>query len=136
MKRVAEEVLGPKQINLIYGGKTPILPAEELKQLGFKNILYSPRALYLATKALSKSMAILKDRGDLNAISHECIKFGDFQHLMQTSYIKRHPEKTSSLRATETMGNETRLSVAVGADDLGDYHEVPGLYALGRFEHP
>src|SRR5207237_9953744 len=69
LKRVAEEVPGPKQINLIFGGKTPMLSVSALHEAGFKVILYSTPALYLVHKAMQHWMRILHDANALNAIS-------------------------------------------------------------------
>src|ERR1044071_10258811 len=46
VKRVGAEVPGKKQVNLIFGGVTPILPAAELHALGFKIVAYSTPPLY------------------------------------------------------------------------------------------
>jgi 2-methylisocitrate lyase-like PEP mutase family enzyme len=51
-RRVAERVPGPKLINLIYGGTTPLLPAAELSEMGFKVLLYSTPALDVAVRSL------------------------------------------------------------------------------------
>jgi methylisocitrate lyase len=93
-KRVADEVPGHKQINLIYGGKTPILPAAELEKLGFKIVLYSTPALYVAANAILRSMKVLRERRDLNAISDASVKFADFQEFIESAYKKRYPALT------------------------------------------
>lgn len=88
-KRVADEVPGHKHINLIYGGKTPILPLDALAELGFKVVLYSTPALYVAFQALKEQMARLHETHDLNTISERSIQFGDFQAFLERRYKQR-----------------------------------------------
>ena len=56
LERVGEEVPGHKVINLIHGGKTPLLPSQQLHDLGFKIVLYSTPALYTATRTMLEAM--------------------------------------------------------------------------------
>ena len=93
MKRVADEVPGQKQINLILGGKTPILSAAALHDLGFKVVLYSTPALYLTSKALFEQIAVLKSAGDLGAIAEKSSTFGEFQRFVEGRYLKKLEDK-------------------------------------------
>jgi 2-methylisocitrate lyase-like PEP mutase family enzyme len=89
LERVGNEVPGHKQVNLIYGGKTPILSVAELQKLGFKVVLYSTPALYVAANAVSKQMRLLHETHDLNSISPQSIAFRDFQSFIETKYERR-----------------------------------------------
>ena len=89
MKRIGQEVPGHKQINLIYGGKTPILTSPELHRLGFKIVLYSTPALYVAVHAVSTQMRTLRETHDLKSISPKSTTFMDFQRLIETRYAER-----------------------------------------------
>jgi 2-methylisocitrate lyase-like PEP mutase family enzyme len=88
-KRVADEVPGRRQINLIYGGKTPILSADELGRLGFKVVLYSTPALYLAGQVMFEQLARLREAGDLGAIAPASMTFADFQAFIERRYLKK-----------------------------------------------
>jgi 2-methylisocitrate lyase-like PEP mutase family enzyme len=89
LKRVASEVPGSKVINLIHGGKTPILPAAQLHELGFKIVLYSTPALYTAANAMFAAMTLLHQTGDLASISKQSTSFADFQQLIEGRYLRR-----------------------------------------------
>lgn len=89
MKRVAGEVPGLKQINLIYGGKTPILPVPELHDLGFKLVLYSTPALYIVANTLRSAMKVLHETGDLGSLSPMSMPFASFQDFIETRYLRR-----------------------------------------------
>ncbi|HLK36812.1 MAG TPA: isocitrate lyase/PEP mutase family protein [Polyangiaceae bacterium] len=89
LERVGAEVPGHKIINLIYGGKTPLLPAQKLHELGFKIVLYSTPALYVATSAILRSMTLLRETGDLGSISPVSASFREFQQLIESHYFRR-----------------------------------------------
>lgn len=88
-KRIAQEVPGPKQINLIYGGKTPILPISALEEYGFKIALYSTPALYVVFKALVDQMKLLQNTHDLSSISKDSANFSTFQDFIQKQYLMK-----------------------------------------------
>jgi methylisocitrate lyase len=90
-RRVASEVPGAKQINLIYGGKTPLLTAAELSKMGFKVLLYSTPALYVAVRALRDCMERLHAAHDLGAIADDSVTFKQFQQLIETQYLEERP---------------------------------------------
>jgi len=91
LQRVAREVPGPKQLNLILGGKTPILSNAEAERAGFKIVLYSTPALYVATKAMLAALGRLRESADLNAIADESVDFGLFQDLIEAQHEVRQP---------------------------------------------
>jgi 2-methylisocitrate lyase-like PEP mutase family enzyme len=89
LQRVGTEVPGHKIINLIHGGKTPLLPSDELHELGFKIVLYSTPALYTAARAMLDSMSRLAVTRQLGSISEESIAFRDFQGMLESAYFQR-----------------------------------------------
>jgi 2-methylisocitrate lyase-like PEP mutase family enzyme len=86
MRRVATEIPGHKQINLIVGGKTPLLSNTELEAMGFKIVLYSTPGLYVTVKALNEAFLALRQHGALAAIAALGVEFGAFQSLMESHY--------------------------------------------------
>lgn len=89
VKRVADEAPGPKQINLIYGGKTSIIPLKELAAYGYKIILYSTPALYVAAQAMVREMMKLRETHDLNSISDASVTFKEFQAMIEKVYMRK-----------------------------------------------
>jgi 2,3-dimethylmalate lyase len=89
LKRVACEVPGPKVINLIQGGKTPLFPAAQLHELGFKIVLYSTPALYTAANTMIAAMTHLNQTGDLASISNQSTSFREFQQFIESRYLLR-----------------------------------------------
>jgi 2-methylisocitrate lyase-like PEP mutase family enzyme len=89
LKRVGDEVPGHKIINLIHGGKTALLPSRQLHELGFKIVLYSTPALYVAANVMMKTMALLHETRDLGSISSQSTSFKDFQQFIEGQYFRR-----------------------------------------------
>jgi 2,3-dimethylmalate lyase len=89
LDRVSNEVQGTKQLNLILGGKTPIVSAAEAQALGFKILLYSTPALYLATRAMRTWLPLLREAGTLERITEASATFQEFQQLIESSYQRR-----------------------------------------------
>lgn len=101
-EKVAKSVPGKKQINLIYGGKTPILPTKQLHEMGFKVVLYSTPALYVASQSLFHWMTELHKAHDLNRINDVSMKFKEFQNFIETKYFQR-PYSESTHQALASM---------------------------------
>ncbi len=112
LRRVGEEVPGHKVINLIYGGKTPLLSSDELHELGFKIVLYSTPALYTATSTMLESMKRLHATRRLDSISHESASFQEFQSFIEGQYFERRGSGGLS-RGAPARASVTRLN-AVG----------------------
>jgi methylisocitrate lyase len=114
LRRVGEEVPGHKVINLIHGGKTPLLPSRDLHALGFKIVLYSTPALYAATRAMLDSMTKLARTRELESISDDSLSFREFQSLIEGEYFRRHGSEGLARAASGTAPvSHTRLA-AVG----------------------
>jgi 2-methylisocitrate lyase-like PEP mutase family enzyme len=113
LRRVGHEVPGHKVINLIHGGKTPLLPSSELHDLGFKVVLYSTPALYTATRTMLATMARLARTGELGSISDESMTFRDFQQLLESTYLQRHGAAGLAPPAPPATTSHTRLQAAV-----------------------
>jgi methylisocitrate lyase len=89
LKRVGDEVPGHKVINLIFGGKTPLLPSAQLHDLGFKIVLYSTPALYTAASTMLRTMTLLNETKQLSSISDDSCTFREFQQFIEEQYLRR-----------------------------------------------
>jgi 2,3-dimethylmalate lyase len=89
VRRVGREVPGNKQLNLIFGGKTPILTVDQAQEAGFKILLYSTPALYVTAHALRQWLPALRQARDLKAITDASLQFDEFQQFIEKSYRER-----------------------------------------------
>jgi 2-methylisocitrate lyase-like PEP mutase family enzyme len=125
LQRVGAEVPGHKVINLIHGGKTPLLSAERLHELGFKIVLYSTPALYTAAHTLLGAMKRLQETGELESISPQSVTFRDFQQMLENGYLARRgseglrhvdPKRVVEAAFTPEESTRSRLLRAVAAE--------------------
>ena len=72
----------PQLINMVIGGKTPELPNEELKRLGFAGVIYANTALQAAVLGMQKALAHLKANGQVGGGSDMLATFAERQRLV------------------------------------------------------
>jgi len=63
LERIGRELEGPLMANLVAGGRTPLLPARRLEELGFKLAAHPLTLLAAATRAMREALASL-ERGE------------------------------------------------------------------------
>ena len=69
-------------VNMVEGGKTPILTKEELQEIGFSLICYPVIALFAAVKSMKEVLADLKREGTSKNISHKLETFKSYTELV------------------------------------------------------
>jgi methylisocitrate lyase len=80
LAEVGRRVPKPMVANMIEGGKTPVLPREQLKELGFQLILYPLAGLFAAAKAMRAVYEQVLRDGTTTAGSQ--MSFGEFNGLI------------------------------------------------------
>lgn len=63
LKMIGEQIDRPLLANMVNGGKTPMLPAEQLKKLGYQISIYPATGFLSAGAALESAFAELRDHG-------------------------------------------------------------------------
>lgn len=81
--RVGREVAGPKLINLVVGGKTPMLGLDELGDMGYAAVLYANAGLQAAIMALQETYAHLLENGNLEAMGNRLAGFAERQRVIR-----------------------------------------------------
>lgn len=61
MKEYCERVSGPKLANMLEFGNTPILPPDELQQMGYTIAAYPLTLLSASIKTMQESLQLIKD---------------------------------------------------------------------------
>jgi 2-methylisocitrate lyase-like PEP mutase family enzyme len=82
LRRIPLAVPGIHLANMVFGGKTPLLPREELAAIGFAGILYANAALQAAMLAMKEAMAHLNAHGSLAGAEDRLISFTERQRLV------------------------------------------------------
>ena len=83
MARIGGEIDAPLLANMVEGGRTPILPAARLQQLGYAMAIYPAVGFLAVTAALERVYGHLLAHGDSNALPpSESYGFGRMCDLM------------------------------------------------------
>ncbi len=67
---------------MIEGGKTPVLPRDELTQLGFQLILYPLTGLFAAARSIEQMYQKLRADGTTLGEEHREMSFSEFNELI------------------------------------------------------
>ncbi len=81
MARIGREIDRPLIANMVNGGRTPLLPADELQALGFAVAIHPAAGFLSAAAALQTAYADLKANG-INTDRTELYSFAEFNQLI------------------------------------------------------
>lgn len=96
MEKVARafEGSGVKLVgNMIEGGKTPLIKADELEQMGYSVVFWACTSLYLVSKALYEAFSTLKKEGTTESFADKMIDFPQFNHFVGLDTYKELERK-------------------------------------------
>lgn len=79
LRRIPREVPGVHIANVVYGGKTPMLPSAVMGEMGFAGILYANAALQAAMLAMNRTLKHLREHGSLAGAEHQLVHFDERQ---------------------------------------------------------
>ena len=83
MAAIGSQLPGIKIANIVEGGHTPIVPAKELKAMGFRLAIYANMVLRSSVKAIQKSLAHLHEAGNSEAILDQMITMDERARVTQ-----------------------------------------------------
>jgi 2-methylisocitrate lyase-like PEP mutase family enzyme len=72
----------PQLVNIVLGGRTPELPNEKLKELGFAGVIYANVALQSAVKGMQAALGELRRTGHMGDASKLVVDFSERQRLV------------------------------------------------------
>ena len=82
MRRACEAFDKPMLANMADGGKTPILPAKVLQEIGYSLAIYPSMTSLVAAAAMEKALRTLKEQGVSQAPGIDMFDFGEFCKLI------------------------------------------------------
>jgi 2-methylisocitrate lyase-like PEP mutase family enzyme len=82
LERLPQLIRAPLLINIVVGGKTPVVGRERLAQMGFSLVLYANVALQSAVKGMQVALSLLRERGELDE-SGPVASFRERQRLVR-----------------------------------------------------
>jgi 2-methylisocitrate lyase-like PEP mutase family enzyme len=73
----------PQLANIVLGGRTPELPNEKLKELGYAGVIYANVALQAAVKGMQAALGELRRKGHMGEAIGMVADFAERQRLVQ-----------------------------------------------------
>jgi 2-methylisocitrate lyase-like PEP mutase family enzyme len=83
LRTIPSRLSVPQVLNIVVGGKTPVLAQSELKKLGFGLVLYANAALQGAIVGMRDALQDLKSAGRMDEDSPRVASFGERQRLVR-----------------------------------------------------
>ena len=83
MRAIPRRLAVPQLVNMVVGGKTPVLAQPVLREMGFAVALYANAALQSAVKAMQTVLSALLRDGSLDAVHDQVASFTERQRLVQ-----------------------------------------------------
>jgi 2,3-dimethylmalate lyase len=88
LSRIAREIPRPQLANMLVGGATPVLPAAELEQLGFKICVSPVESLAMTGFAVRELSRAMLDNGRVDGLADRMLSFTELkQSLGVESYL-------------------------------------------------
>jgi len=103
MKRALREVKAPLMLNLIEGGRTPLVSIQEAEKMGFKIVIFPLTALYAAAKAMLETLTLLKERGTAQAYLDRLMIFSEFAKIVEIQRFREMEDKYIHEKILEKM---------------------------------
>ncbi len=85
IRTIARRIPGPKLMNMFYGGKTPLMPIEELSSLGYQLVIIPSDMQRAAIHAMQVVLTEIKRSGDSSAMAAQLTSFEEREKIVQTS---------------------------------------------------
>src|ERR1700724_2651788 len=93
LRIVGKSVRAPALVNVFEGGKTPLLGATALEEMGFRLGIYPSQTHRAAIRAAQCVLAAMKRDGDTSAVEAELATFQDREHASGTAAWRKLEEK-------------------------------------------
>lgn len=88
MRRICREVKAPMTANMVEGGKTPILTAEELQDIGYRIATFPLSTLYAAAWGVRAAMRELYTKGTTSGTMGRMVTFSEFNALVGLDKVR------------------------------------------------
>jgi len=93
MRRITREVNAPTLVNLIVGGKTPLLTAAELQEIGYAAAAYATACTCVMARAVQDLLAELLHTGSIAGCRQRMLSFEQFHELVGLREIREAEER-------------------------------------------
>jgi 2-methylisocitrate lyase-like PEP mutase family enzyme len=92
MRRIIREVDAHHMVNMLPGGKTPLLNARELQEIGYSAVAYATACTYTIAKAVRELFESLHKTGTTAGFEDRMMSFDEFNRLVGLERIREQEE--------------------------------------------
>ncbi|WP_263261811.1 oxaloacetate decarboxylase [Pseudomonas sp. RIT-PI-S] len=85
IQEIARRLPGPKLMNMFYGGKTPMVPVQELASMGYQLVIIPSDLQRAAIHAMQQTLAQIARTGDSEALASQLTSFNEREMIVRTS---------------------------------------------------
>lgn len=85
IEAIARELPGPKLINMFYGGKTPLVAADRLAEMGYQIVIIPSDLQRAALRAMEDVLVTIKRDGDSHAMADRLATFQEREAIVDTA---------------------------------------------------
>lgn len=114
MARICSEIPAPCMANHVEGGKTPLLTAAQLEDIGYACVAYPVAATYAIAHTLRRLYGALRETGDTVALQGEMLSFAGFHEIV------RLPALREMERAGDAFARDLLERAAAGVTERPD----------------
>lgn len=82
IERIAQEVHAPLLINMFWGGKTPLVPANQLATLGYRIMIVPSDLQRAAIRAMQRAAAAIRQDGNTATLADEMVSFAEREEVI------------------------------------------------------
>lgn len=90
MQKITASFTVPLLANMVEGGRTPLLPVQELAAIGYKLVIFPTASTYTLARAITRLMQSLKETGTTAGMLEQMVTFSEFNELIGLSRIKEY----------------------------------------------
>lgn len=89
IEAIAKAIPQPKLINMFYGGKTPLVPYSQLRQLGYRLVIIPSDLQRAAIHAMQRTLRAIREHGDSSSLSMRLASFQEREEIIETAKFLR-----------------------------------------------
>ena len=82
LRKIASSIEAPQMVNLVEGGKTPLVTIKELKEMGFKIASFSGSSQKIAIKAIQEFLSDFHETGDIRLYLDDMVSLEERSQLL------------------------------------------------------
>ena len=82
LREITSSIEAPQMVNLVEGGKTPLVTIKELEEMGFKIASFSGSSQKIAIKAIQKFLSDFHETGDIRLYLNDMVSLEERSQLL------------------------------------------------------